>query len=74
MEPLHFDLPDFDPTDGRAREGRNKFPEDESNAAPELELERRLGAGRTAGRSAPDTSGTWGGGSIKAAMTAVTYK
>ena len=35
-EPLHFDLSDLDPPNGRARECREKFPKDESD--DELEL------------------------------------
>ena len=60
MEPFHFDPPDFNPPDGRAREGRDDFPEDESDALAELELKRRFEAGRAAGGSAPDASGARG--------------
>ena len=62
MELFHFNPPDFDPPDGRAREGRDNFTEDKSDADAKVELKKRFKAGRVAGRSAADASSSQGGG------------
>ena len=61
MEPFHFNPPDFDPPDGRVREGQDNFTEDKSDAGAKIKLKKRFKAGRAAGRSAPDASVSQGG-------------